>query len=130
LSLLTEGYEKAGQPEKGLKVLAEALEEVSSGGEQVEEAEIYRLKGHLVLQSGGRRPEAENPSSQPLIPNTQEAEAYFLKAIEIARKKQARAFELRSVMSLCRLWQRQSKQHAARNMLSEIYGWFTEGLET
>ena len=64
------------------------------------------------------------------IPRSEEAEACFLKAIEIARKQQARSLELRAVMSLCRLWQRQSKHHAARNMLSEIYGWFTEGLET
>jgi adenylate cyclase len=59
-----------------------------------------------------------------------EAEACFLKAIEIARKQQAKSLELRATISLTRLWQRQGKHHAARNTLSEIYGWFTEGFDT
>jgi predicted ATPase len=59
-----------------------------------------------------------------------EAEEYFKKAIEIARKQQAKSLELRAAMSLARLWQQQGKQHAARNLLSEIYGWFTEGFDT
>lgn len=72
-----------------------------------------------------------HPLRRGAFPDPQlEAEACFLKAIEIARKQQARSLELRAVMSLCHLWQRQSKQHAARNMLPEIYDWFTEGLET
>jgi predicted ATPase len=60
----------------------------------------------------------------------QEAEGYFLKAIEIARKQQAKSLELCAVMSLARLWQQQGKHHAARNTLSEIYSWFTEGFDT
>jgi predicted ATPase len=60
----------------------------------------------------------------------QEAEGYFLKAIEIARKQQAKSLELRATMSLARLWQRQGKHHAARNTLSDIYNWFTEGFDT
>ena len=67
------------------------------------------------------------PSPQHLTPSTQaEAEACFLKAIEIARKQQAKSLELRAVMSLARLWQQQGKHHEARNLLSEIYGWFTD----
>ncbi len=54
----------------------------------------------------------------------------FLKAIEIARRQQAKSLELRAVMSLSRLWQQQGKKEEARQMLAEIYGWFTEGLET
>jgi hypothetical protein len=74
-------------------------------------------------------------NTQHLIPNTQaegerEAEECFHKAIEIARTQQAKSFELRAVMSLARLWQRQGKRHEARNILSEIYGWFTEGFDT
>jgi predicted ATPase len=67
----------------------------------------------------------------------QEAERCFLKAIEIARRQQAKSLELRATMSLARLWQQQGKQHEARdmldaahNMLSEIYNWFTEGFDT
>jgi adenylate cyclase len=58
------------------------------------------------------------------------AEACFLKAIEIARKQQAKSLELRAVMSLSRLWQQQGKKAEARQMLAEIYGWFTEGFDT
>jgi predicted ATPase len=60
----------------------------------------------------------------------QEAEGYFLKAIEIARRQQAKSWELRAVMSLARLWQSQGKKEEARQMLAEIYGWFTEGFDT
>jgi predicted ATPase len=61
---------------------------------------------------------------------TQEAEGYFLKAIDIAQKQQAKSLELRAVMSLARLWQQQGKQTEAHQMLSEIYNWFTEGFDT
>ena len=65
------------------------------------------------------------------IPNPQvEAEACFQKAIEIARKQQAKSWELRAVMSLARLWQQQGKKEEARKMLAEVYGWFTEGFDT
>jgi predicted ATPase len=59
-----------------------------------------------------------------------EAEEYFLKAIEIARRQQAKSLELRAVMSLSRLWQQQGRREEARQMLAEIYGWFTEGFDT
>jgi predicted ATPase len=75
------------------------------------------------------------PSTQHPTPSTQEeveqeAEGYFLKAIEIARRQQAKSWELRAVMSLARLWQSQGKKEEARQMLAEIYGWFTEGFDT
>ena len=59
-----------------------------------------------------------------------EAEACFDKAIAIARRQGAKSLELRAVMSLSRLWQSQGKQAEARQMLAEIYGWFTEGFDT
>ena len=59
-----------------------------------------------------------------------DAEACFLKAIDIARKQQAKSLELRAVMSLVRLWQQQGKKTEAHKILSEIYGWFTEGFDT
>jgi len=59
-----------------------------------------------------------------------EAEECFWKAIEIARKQQAKSLELRAVMSLSRLWQSQGKKEEARQMLAEIYNWFTEGFDT
>jgi predicted ATPase len=60
----------------------------------------------------------------------QETEAYFLKAIEIAQHQQASSLELRAVISLARLWQRQGKQRDAHYLVSDIYGWFTEGFDT
>ena len=59
-----------------------------------------------------------------------EAEEDFLKAIDVARKQQAKSLELRAVLSLARLWQQQSKQVEAHQMLSEVYNWFTEGFDT
>ena len=59
-----------------------------------------------------------------------EAETCFRQAIDIARSQSAKSLELRSVMSLSRLWQKQGKKEKARQMLAEIYGWFTEGFDT
>ena len=72
-------------------------------------------------------------STQHPTPNTQveaEAEACFLKAIEIAQRQQAKSLELRAVMSLSRLWQSQGKKEEAHRVLSDIYNWFTEGFDT
>jgi predicted ATPase len=122
LAYLAEAYRKGRQAEEGLSVLAEALAAVDRTGERVYEAELYRLKGELTLQQS---------SMQRLVSGVQkEAEECFWKAIEIARHQQAKSLELRASMSLARLWQQQGKHHAARNTLSEIYGWFTEGFDT
>jgi predicted ATPase len=77
-------------------------------------------------------PSPQASSLKPLVSPAAEpeAEGYFLKAVEIARKQQAKSLELRATVSLARLWQRQGKHSDARNTLSEIYGWFTEGFDT
>jgi predicted ATPase len=59
-----------------------------------------------------------------------QAEAWFQRALDIARRQQAKALELRAAMSLSRLWQRQGKRAEARQLLAEVYGWFTEGFDT
>jgi len=134
LALLAGAYGKIGQAEEGLAVLAEALDAVNKTGEHVYEAELYRLKGELTLQqSKVRGPKSKVPSTQRLTPSTQveaEAEACFHRAIEIARRQQAKSLELRAVMSLSRLWQQQGKTKQAHKMLAEIYSWFTEGFDT
>jgi predicted ATPase len=121
LALLADAYGKGGRAEEGLAVLAEALAHVDKTGERFYEAELYRLKGMLTLQS-----QVSSPKSKV----EKEAEECFLKAIEIARRQQAKSLELRAVMSLSRLWQQQGKKEEARQLLAEIYGWFTEGFDT
>jgi predicted ATPase len=81
----------------------------------MDEPEVHRLKGELLLVRGGAEPEAEK---------------CFQRAIEVARRQQAKSWELRATMSLCRLWQKQGKQEQARQALTEIYSWFTEGFDT
>jgi predicted ATPase len=124
LFLLAEAYGKVEQVEEGLSVLAEALAVVDKTGERVWEAELYRLKGELSLQSGVRSLQSEITSTQV------EAEACFQKAIEIARVQSAKSWELRAVMSLSRLWRQRGKKEESRQLLAEIYGWFTEGFDT
>jgi predicted ATPase len=119
-ALLAEAHGKAGKVEQGLSLVAEALAQVDRSGERAAEAELYRLKGTLTLQSKVRGPKSK----------VEEAEECFLKAIEIARRQQAKSLELRAVMSLSRLRQSQGKKDEARQMLAEIYNWFTEGFDT
>lgn len=117
LAQLADAYGKMGQEEEGLPLLAEALTQVEKTGERWYEAELHRAKGELLLQAGGKDHSAE-------------AEACFRRAIEVARRQHAKSLELRASRSLARLWQHEAKKQEARKMLGEIYGWFTEGLET
>ncbi len=138
LALLAEGYGKVEQPEEGLAVLVEALATVDKSGERVVEAELYRLKGELILQqeskeqrAGSKEQKLENIDPRSLTPDAQgEAEACFLKAIDIAQRQQAKSLELRAATSLARLWRLQGKQKEAHELLSEVYNWFTEGFDT
>jgi len=133
LALLAEAYGKVGQAKEGLPLLAEALAAVDKTGERWCEAELYRLKGQLTLQkfqvSGSTFQVQNSPASGVRSPES-EAEECFLRAIDIARKQQAKSLELRATVSLARLWQQQGKQEEAHKMLAEIYGWFTEGFDT
>jgi TOMM system kinase/cyclase fusion protein len=116
LALLAEAHGKAGQADVGLRVLAEALTAVHTTGERQHEAELYRLKGELLLKQD--------------VPDAQEAERCLRQAVDVARQQQAKSFELRAAMSLSRLWQRQGKCAEARQLLEPIYGWCTEGFDT
>jgi len=129
--------------------VAEALRLVDKNDERMYEAELYRIKGELTLAQSkvqSLKPALPAPVPQAqvsvvegskvtdprsLIPDPQgEAEACFLKAIEIARKQQAKSLELRATTSLTRVWQQQGRTAEAHQMLSEIYNWFTEGFDT
>jgi tetratricopeptide (TPR) repeat protein len=131
LAFLAEAQGQRGQCAEGLLTLAEAIEFVDETGERFYEAELYRLRGELVLQSGVWSSASQTPHTQSLTPNSQaEAEACFHKAIDIARKQQAKSLELRATARLARLWRQQGKTTEAHRMLSEIYNWFTEGFDT
>ena len=116
LALLAEACGKAGQTEEGLSVLAEALTAVHKTGECQSEAEIYRLKGELLLKQD--------------VPNEQEVESYLRQAVNVACQQQAKSLELRAAMSLARLWQQQGKRAEAHVLLVSVYNWFTEGFDT
>jgi len=133
LALLAEAYGKTGQIEEGLNALAEALGLVNKTGERMYEAELYRLKGTLMLQKfqvSGSKFQVENSLGSSVQSLESEAEECFLKAIEIARQQQAKSWELRATVSLARLWQQQEKKAETHELLSEIYHWFTEGFDT
>ncbi len=131
LAQLADAYGKVGQGKEGLPLLAEALAQVTQTGERWYEAELHRLKGQLALQSQVQSLKSKVSSPQHPIPNTQaEAEACFHKALEVAQQQSARSLELRAAMSLARLWQQQGKKREAHQLLSGIYGWFTEGFDT
>jgi predicted ATPase len=116
LGSLADAYARGAHAGEGLATVAEALTCVEQTGERYAEAELHRLKGELLLQ-------------QPL-PDEPEAEACFQQALAVARRQEAKAWELRTAMSLARLWQKQGKRAEARELLSPIYGWFTEGFDT
>ena len=116
LALLAEALNKAGRVEEALEALKEGMDVTERNNEPFYEAEMYRLKGDALVMAG-----VDSPS---------EAESCFQRAIEIARKQQAKSFELRAAMSLARLWRQQGKREEGRGLLKEIYDWFTEGLDT
>jgi class 3 adenylate cyclase len=106
---------KANRPEDGLHAVSEGLQMLAGGRHHIEEPELYRVKGQLLLLQAG---------------NQSEAETCFRQAIDIARRQQAKSWELRAAMSLARLLRDTNRRDEARAMLAEIYSWFTEGFDT
>jgi predicted ATPase len=135
-TLLAEALGKEGQPEDGLTVLAEALAVTRGTGERHWQAELYRLKGELLLMHAGVRDGwPATPAGIGLRPEAEqsvltEAEGCYRQALDVARRQNAKSFELRAVISLSRLYEKQGKKDEARQMLGDIYGWFTEGFDT
>jgi predicted ATPase len=115
-TLLANVCDCLGHPADGLQALAEAHTLVEQHEERWWEAEVCRLRGVLLLRQLG--------TSQG------EAEASLRRALDVARRQEAKALELRAAMSLSRLWQQQGKQAEARELLAPIYHWFTEGFDT
>ncbi len=116
LALLAEALNQAGRVDEGLEALREAIDVAQQTNEPFYEAELYRLKGDALVKAG--------------VVSPSEAESCFHRAIEIARRQQAKSFELRAVMSLARLWRQQGKREKGRAILADVYGWFAEGFDT
>jgi predicted ATPase/class 3 adenylate cyclase len=115
-TLLADAAAHLGHLEDGLQALVEAHTLVEQHEERWWEAEVYRLRGVLLLKQSEVPPE--------------EAETWLQRALDVARRQQAKSLELRAAMSLARLWQQQGKRDASRALLAPIYGWFTEGFDT
>jgi tetratricopeptide (TPR) repeat protein len=113
LALLALAFSKANQSKEALRVLDEAIAMVNNKGERYYEAELYRIKGELLLDS-----------------NVTEAEVCFQKSLEVADSQKAKAWQLRTATSLARLYRSQGKTQQARDLLKPIYDSFTEGFDT
>jgi predicted ATPase len=113
--------------------LEEALALAGTEREQPRyDAELYRLRGELLLTSTGQDPQARVQKGLRSRGRSRESEAVacFQKVIEIAHQQRAKALELRAAMGLSRLWQRQGRHDEARQLLAPICGCFTEGFDT
>jgi class 3 adenylate cyclase/tetratricopeptide (TPR) repeat protein len=108
-------YLAAGKTDEGFTIVEEMIEKWAAGGVRFYEADLHRLKGELLLAAGAPMTDAED---------------FFRMAITTAQRQQAKSWELRATLSLARLLMKQGRRAEAHTMLSEIYGWFTEGFDT
>jgi len=115
-TLLADVADALGRPADGLQALAEAHTLVEQQEERYWEAEVHRLRGVLLLRQSG--------TAQA------EAETWLQRALDVARRQEAKSLELRAATSLSRLWQQQGKRTEAHELLAPIYGWFSEGFDT
>jgi predicted ATPase len=116
LALLAEATGHTGRYAEGLRLLTEVLAALATSGRGDLLAEAYRLQGEFLLGQA--------------LPDVVQAEACFRQALAVARRQQAKSWELRSAMSLSRLWQQLDRRQEAHQLLAEVYGWFTEGFDT
>jgi class 3 adenylate cyclase/predicted ATPase len=116
LSYLARAYAELGQCDDAWRCIGEAMTAVETTKEKWCEAEVHRFAGEIALMS----PE----------PDAAKAEAYFERALAVARQQQAKSWELRAATSMARLWRDQGKRDEAHDLLVPIYGWFTEGFDT
>jgi predicted ATPase len=114
LSHLARACGKVGQFEDAWSYIDEAMSAVETT--KWYKAEVHRIAGEIALMSPER--------------DAAKAEACFERALAVARKQQAKSWELRAATSMARLWREQGKRDEARNLLAPVYGWFTEGFDT
>jgi class 3 adenylate cyclase/predicted ATPase len=116
LSHLARAYAALGQFEDAWRCIGEVITAVETTNERWVEAEVHRTGGEIALLSPD--------------PDAAKAEAYFERALAVARQQQAKSWELRAAMSMARLWRDQGKRNEARDLLTPVYNWFTEGFDT
>src|SRR6516165_9861270 len=116
LSYLSRAHAELGQFDEAWRYNGEAMTAVETTKEKWFEAEIHRAAGQIALKA----PE----------PDSAKAEAYFERALAVARQQRAKSWELRAAMSMARLWRDQGRTQQALELLAPIYGWFTEGFNT
>ena len=116
LSHLALAYAELGKVDAAWRYIGEAMTAVETTKERWYQAEINRIAGEIALML----PESD----------IAKAEAYFERALAVAREQQAKSWELRASMSLARFWQDQGKPQQARELLALVYGWFSEGFDT
>jgi predicted ATPase len=116
LSWLGKSYAELDQPDDALRSVNEAKDVIERTGERWAEVDVHRIAGEIALRS---------PQ-----PDAAKAEAHFERALTVARRQQAKSWELRAATSMARLWRDQGKPQQARELLAPVYGWFTEGFET
>jgi predicted ATPase len=116
LSYLARTYAELGQLDDAWYSIGDALTAVETNKECLWEAELHRMAGEVALKLP--------------VPDAAKAEAYFARALAVARRQQAKSWELRASMSMARLWRDQGKRDEARDLLAPVYGWFTEGFDT
>ena len=116
LSSLAHAHAEVGQFDDAWRCIGEAVMLIEKTKERLHEAEVHRVAGEIALKS----PKAD----------TAKAEAYFERALAVARQQQAKSWELRAATSMARLWRDEGKRKEARELLAPFYGWFTEGFDT
>ncbi len=116
LSYWARAFAELGQIDDARRCVSEAMTAMETSKESWCEADVYRIAGKMALMSPD--------------PDAKKAEAYFERALAVARKQQAKSWELRAAMSMARLWGDHGKREAARELLAPVYGWFTEGFDT
>jgi predicted ATPase len=116
LAAFADSYAEAGDAVRAELIIDEALKHVERTGERLWEADLYRLRGELILVSS--------------TDDSDQAQMSLLHALEVARKQGAKSLELRAASSVAVLWRKQGRAADARTLLAPVYDWFTEGFET
>lgn len=127
IALIAEAYGKLGQPQRGLRFIADALPNECAGREQIWDAELLRVQGELLLacDHSAERPQ---PGQAPELSGR--GPACLLQALEVARQQEAKLLELRAARSLAEHWQSQGDPARGRALLEDLYGSFSEGLDS